>query len=240
MFRTWVQPLLLISAVALLAAADPPWNAKPAAQWTEEDARQVLTESAWVKVVNAGVVRRLTEDELRESGQMGQHHGVGYDGVDPKYDGPKLPADLITGGNARSTRSLPRAITLHLRWESALPVRVAEFKTREVGAFTLEGDGYQIAVYGIPGTGFKGDPQQLGAPLTKEAMLKRDGKRDVRASRCEVFQRADDLVVTYLFPLSAEIVKSDMRVAFEAHIGRIVVMQSFDLAKMKFLGKLEL
>jgi hypothetical protein len=58
--------------------------------------------------------------------------------------------------------------------------------------------------------------------------------------RVEVFQRDDGLAVVYLFPLSAEITKADRRVEFEAHIGRINVSQSFDLAEMMFLGKLEL
>ena len=65
---------------------------KPVAQWTEEDAKQVLTASPWAREVSAGIARRQTEDELRDGGEMGQHHGVGYDGVDPKGSGPKLPA----------------------------------------------------------------------------------------------------------------------------------------------------
>ena len=237
MLKAWT---LSLSAAALLAAADAPWNTKPLAQWTGEDARQVLASSPWVKQSAAGITRRLTEDELREGGEMGQHHGAGYDGVDPKYDGPKLPAGLVTGGNARTTRSLARATTLQVRWESALPVRIAELKAHELDPPVLDGDGYRIAVYGVPGTGFKGDPEQIGAPLAKLAVLKREGKRDVKASRCEVFQRDGDLVVVYLFPLSAEISKRDTRVDFEAHIGRIVVAQSFDLTAMKLLGQLEL
>jgi len=169
---------------------------------------------------------------------MGQPHGVGNDGVDPKGSGPNLPRDIFT--NNRSPRSLPRPITLKVRWESALPVRVAELKTHEVEPPTLEGDGYLIAVYGVPGRDFKGDPKQLGAPLKKDAALRRTGKRDVRPSRVEVFQRADGLVVAYLFPLSTEITKTDERVEFAARIGRIVLSQSFELAEMKFLGKLEL
>src|SRR5271166_4287628 len=94
-FRVPADPLILaVAVVALLTAAEPPWS-KPVAQWTEEDAKQVLTASPWVREVSAGIVRRLSEDELRDGGEMGQHHGVGYDGVDPKGSGPKLPADLL-------------------------------------------------------------------------------------------------------------------------------------------------
>lgn len=235
-----VRPLCLIAIPALFAAADPPWIAKPTAQWTEEDARLVLSASPWAKQVTAGVARRLTEDELRESGEMGQPRGVGYDGVDPKGSGPKLTPHTLIGGDNRTARSLPGATILMVRWESALPIRVAEFKAREIEPPSAEGEGYRIAVFGIPSGNFKGDPIRLGDPLKKVATLKREGKRDVKPSRVEVFQRSGDVVVVYLFPLSAEISKTDRQVDFEAQIGRIVVLQSFDLTEMKLLGKLEL
>jgi len=86
-----------------------------------------------------------------------------------------------------------------VRWASALPVRLAEIKAHEVEPPTLEGDGYQIAVYGVPGGDFKGDPQELGKPLKNLAALKREGKKDVRPVSVEVFQRSSDVVVVYLF-----------------------------------------
>jgi hypothetical protein len=91
---------------------------------------------------------------------------------------------------------------LQLRGENALPVRLAELKSREVEPPTLPGDGDCIAVYGVPGGGFKGTPEQLGQPLKNFAALKRDGKSDVRPVRVEVFPRENDAVVVYLYPLS--------------------------------------
>jgi hypothetical protein len=131
-------------------------------------------------------------------------------------------------------------MTVVLRWESALPVRLAELKSREMDLPTLEGDGYRIAVYGLPGGNFKGDPKKLGEPLKEEAFLKREGKKDVKPTIVEVFPRSDGWVVTYLFPLSAEISPKDGLLEFEAHIGRIVVVQSFALPEMQFQGKLDL
>jgi hypothetical protein len=173
---------------------------------------------------------------------MGQPRGIGNEGVDPKGSGPKVSPNVFSGpgGDDRSSRSFSQSITLKLRWESALPVRLAELKSHEVEPPTLEGDGYSIAVYGIPGGDFKGDPKQLGDPLKNLAALKREGKKDVRPLRVEVFQRENSVVVVYLFPLSAEITRKDRRIQFEAHIGRIVLAQDFDLSEMEFLGKLEL
>ena len=232
----------VIVAAAGLMAADPVWKSKPAAQWTEEDARLVLSSSPWAKETRATITRRLTEDQLREAGQMGQPRGVGNEGVDPKGSGPKVSPNVFSGpgGDDRSPRSLPQPITLKLRWETALPVRLAEFKSHEVEPPTLEGDGYRIAVYGIPGANFKGDPKELGKPLKNLAALKRASQKDVRPVSAEVFQRENDVVVVYLFPLSAEIAKKDRQIQFEAQIGRIVVAQTFDLSEMEFMGKLEL
>ncbi len=244
MLRRQVPFLLACVSVALLMAADASWKTKPTSQWTEEDARQVLTKSPWSRQVTAGVARRESEDELRDGGKMGQPTGVGYDNVDPKGSGPKFPssptAAIFTGSDARSPRSLVQAISLRLRWESALPVRLAELKSREVDPPTLEGDGYRIAVYGIPNANFKGDPKKLGDPLKEYALLRREGKKDVHPSSVEVFQRSDGVAVVYVFPLSAEISTKDGQLEFEAHIGRIVVAQVFNLAEMEFQGKLEL
>src|ERR1700729_3293660 len=142
MFRRHIQAFLTAYAsLILLMAADSPWKTKATAQWTEEDARQVLANSPWSREVTAGVARRESEDELRDGGRMGQPTGVGYDNVDPKGSGPKFPKnplEIFTGSDTRSARSLVQAMTLRLRWESALPVRLAELKSREVDPPTLQ------------------------------------------------------------------------------------------------------
>ncbi len=62
----------------------------------------------------------------------------------------------------------------------------------------------------------------------------------MRPSSVEVFQGESGVVVVYLFPLSAEITENDRRIRFEAHIGRIVFAQMFELSDMEFQGRLEL
>jgi hypothetical protein len=234
-----------VVCAALLTAEGPAWIAKPPSQWTEQDAQQLLNASPWTHNIGAVVTRRLTEDQLREGGEMGQSHGVGHDGVDPKGSGYPVSPDMLNvftgrGGDDRSLRSRAQPLTLRLAWESALPVRLAELKAHVVEPPTLDGDGYQIAVYGIPGPMFKEDPKKLGDPLKNTAALKREGKKDVKPVRVEVFQRQDGLVVVYLFPLSAEISMKDGQVQFEALIGRISVAHTYNLKDMQFLGKLEL
>ena len=93
-----IRFLLLIYCAwaTLIAATEPAWSAKPVADWTEQDARQVLEASPWAKIVVAGIARRETEAERR--GEMAQPHGVGYDGIDDrKFDPRKLLATLSAG-----------------------------------------------------------------------------------------------------------------------------------------------
>jgi hypothetical protein len=230
-------------AAALLMAADPAWKSKPTAEWTEDDARQVLAASPWSKTTTAVIMRRRTEDELRTAGQMGQPRGVGNENVDAK--GTTGTKAALKSQNApvsadHSVESGSVSIALRLRWENALPVRVAELKAREVEPPTSE-EGYRIAVYGLPvPDGDAGSETKQPVHLKNLAALKRQGKRDVKPVYVEVFQRDREMVVVYQFPLSAEITEKDGQVQFEAQIGRIFVDQSFDLAQMKFQGKLEL
>lgn len=230
--------LIITTSAALLSGGDPSWKTKPVPNWTEEDARQVLTESPWAKGVTAGLTRLQNEDERRDGGNLGQSHGVGYDGVGEKQVRPKL--DVPTILTKVYSPHAAESVALQIRWETALPVQLAELKAGEIAPPTLDGDGYKIAVYGIPGTYIGGDPRKLGDPLRKSATLKRDGKPDVKPSRVEVFQRQDGMLVVYLFPLSAEIGRKDTFVEFNAQIGRVVVRQSFDVRQMEFQGKLEL
>jgi hypothetical protein len=223
----------------LLLAAEPFWKTKPIATWTEQDARLILEKSPWAKLVVAGVTRRESEDERRAGGNMGQPHGVGYDGVDDHRVRPTLPGSLI--GSAPTPPPVrTQLIRVLVRWETALPVRAAELKTREADPPTLEGDGYKVAVYGIPASYVKGDPKSLGEPLKNLAFLRREGKKDVKPTSVEVFQLEKSLVVVYLFPLSAEISTTDASVEFSALIGRLQITEAFDIGEMQFQGKLEL
>src|ERR1700692_78292 len=120
----------LISCAVLLIAEEPTWKNRPIVDWTEADARQILEQSPWAKTVVAGIARRQTEDERREGGNMGQPTGVGYDGVQDK----KIPLRDKIGDPFVVGKPLPSTaptIRLLVRWESALPVRAAEFKVHE-------------------------------------------------------------------------------------------------------------
>lgn len=235
--------LLLPTAVAFVViAADRDWKVTPTAAWTEDDARQILTDSPWSKTVTATIRPLQTEDERREGGNMGQEHGIGFDGIAddrPRMHAPKSIVDIVKPEAAVAPPT--QSIKLQLRWESALPIRIAVLKSRDTTAPSVSDGSYTLAVYGIPDAHFQGgDPTRLGGPLKTQAVLRRDGKKDVRPSSVKVFEGQDGLVALYLFPLAAEISKNDRQIEFDAKIGRISIVKSFDLDDMQLNGKLEL
>ena len=133
-----------------------------------------------------------------------------------------------------------RYIPVQLRWESALPIRLAELKSNSTEAPSVEAGGYVVAVYGIPPSNAKGTPKSSGEPLKRLAVLKRTGKPDVHPVEVEVLQQEDGTIVLYRFPSAAEISKGDGRFEFQAQIGRVFISQPFDPADMYFGGNLEL
>ena len=65
---------LIPCSAVLLIAAEPIWKDKPIANWTEEDAQQVLENSPWAKTVVAGIARRRSEDERQGGRPNGPTH----------------------------------------------------------------------------------------------------------------------------------------------------------------------
>ena len=230
--RKYRKLVIFLGAIRLLDAAGPTWINKSIPQWNAEDARQILTSSPWVKNVIPVQLADLTAQQRREAGAPGGGKGTGFSGIDgglfsPEKDGPKRP------GPQSSTA------TLTLRWESAIPVRAAELKAGELGAPDWEGDYYAIAVYHVPGLNAGQKPPS--AVLKSAALLKREGKKDLKPSRVEILQEAGQLsIVVYLFPKSDGITLEDHRLEFVAQIGRLSLAQYFFPQEMQFEGKLEL
>src|SRR5271168_3176647 len=114
----WCARMVCVVGVSgiLLLAAVPSWMNKPIADWTEEDARQILSDSPWAKTITAGIIPRESEDARRESGNMGQEHGVGVDGVGKKPTFGEGLSRIFSDKGIHPSQF----IALRLRWESAL------------------------------------------------------------------------------------------------------------------------
>jgi hypothetical protein len=234
MYRTVMFCSLPLAAVLLTAAdtADPSWKDKPVSQWNAEDAKQVLTDSPWVKVVTPQNIRDLSPDERREGGNMeaGIGKGVGIAGLG--ILGPRRQAEAIARAHYKPT---PNAVVV--RWESALPVRSAEQKAGETDVPTLDSDHYAIVVYDI----LTPKRYNLANELKGIAFLKRDNNKDIKPSHVNILRQDDGTAtLVYLFPRSKEITKKDGRLEFVAQIGRLFVSQFFYTWDMQIQGQLEL
>ena len=231
---------LLPFALVLLAADEQAWKNKPVADWTDDEARQVLTDSPWVKTATPTVTRRSSNDQ---PGGGRRNVGFGIPGIGgrrvgyPGGGGRGYPGGSRNGGSDTGSSQPP---ALKLRWESALPVREAELKTRDTSAPTLDEMHYAIAVYGVPSRIASGDPKHLADQYKNNASLKRDGKKDLKPSSVEVLQREDGPVIVYLFPRSKEITAADKRLEFDAKIDTLEVDESFFVEDMVYQNKLEL
>ena len=110
---------LFLFAVCSLSPtlADQPWKDRPVPEWTESDARQILSDSPWAKSVTAKVNRT-------PNNQQGSRGGIGIGGIGiPRMGGRG------GGMGRRSTPPPPDSgapPTFTLRWESALPVQDGE------------------------------------------------------------------------------------------------------------------
>ena len=222
-------------SVRLLTGADQAWKTKQYPEWTEDDAKEVMTNSPWAKAVVATPVK-----PTGQTGQPGSHRrriGIGGFGIGRSGSGGSR---RNSGDDKGAAASPDQPATLTLRWESALPMREAELKARDIGAPDLADDYYAIAVYGIPRGMLADDSKERQDELKKLAVLKREGKKDLKPTRVEILLRETGPVVVYLFSKSAEITWRDHGITFEAQVSRLKFSQAFSTDDMTFHGKLEL
>jgi hypothetical protein len=228
--------VLLLPVVALAAAADDPaWN-KPLPEWTSADAVSVLTGSPWVKVITVGVVRKLSEFERRDGGNMqaqGGGKGVGFGALDGRLP-LLLPAKPVPVKKEAPTR-------LWVRWESALPVRAAELRANDGVAPEIEGEDYAICVYNVPLDVTNLEMKELPQTLKRVGSLKLDDSREIKPS--QVMVRANGrstATLVYYFPRRANITTAVKRIDFTAQVGRLMLQQYFYPEEMQFQNKLAL
>ncbi|MGA2040039.1 MAG: hypothetical protein ABSH42_12250 [Bryobacteraceae bacterium] len=230
----WI--VLAIAGGAAMAADSQPWKDKQIAEWTVEEARQVLTESPWAKTVTPSP---------DGSGRLGQSRagmgapGLGIGGIGLGLPGMGRRGGMGRGSNDAGSTDSGQMPALTLRWISALPMSSALLITHEPNAPSVDEDHYAIAVYGVPSGIVHGDPDNLGAELKNRAAIKREGKKDMKPSSVEVLLRDDGPVIIYLFPRTNEITRKD-KVEFDAEIGRLKFAQDFFPDEMIYQGKLEL
>jgi hypothetical protein len=232
MRRIWKFVLIPVFAALLMATAySPSWKDVPSQQWSKDDAKELLADSPWSKIVHLDQVRNLSVYERRDGGdwEAGIPSGIGMQTLGLFADWKEIEA-------LEHDYAVSRLGTVTVRWESARPVRAAAAKMGEV-ALPDWGDYYAIAVHDLRA------PRHwnLANELKGVAYLKWDKKKDLKPARVMVLPRGKGLAtIVYLFPRSTEITKKDRSLAFVAQIGRLFVAVNFIPDDMHVDGKLEL
>src|SRR5271154_7057674 len=114
-------------SVVLLLATEPVWKSKQMEQWSEQDAKLILTNSPWVKKSTPALLPTRNESQRRQGGSWGGGDGIGMEAF--------TPTTLIGVGTSPAAgkrgRRPTQVATLEIRWESARAVRAAEEKAGE-------------------------------------------------------------------------------------------------------------
>jgi hypothetical protein len=217
---------LLILVLAL--PGDDAWKTKRAAEWSDADTKQVLTDSPWAAMSTPAIDKKAEQKQANR----GNGVGIGMPGMGRRRMNQPPPQEE----NPEGAKDMAKPFLI--RWESALPIREAELKARETNAPAVDEDRYAVAVYGLPAQLAK-DPRALADRVKGQAALKREGQKDLKPISVDVIPRDDGAVVVFLFA-KKELVASDGKVEFSALIGVFQFTQTFQFDQMIYQGKLEL
>src|SRR5258707_14401579 len=80
MIHNWRAVVFTLSALSL-TAADQAWKGKQFPEWTEDDAKEVMTDSPWAKTVTPTLVKSPDQDNQTSSSGNRRKEGFGVGGI---------------------------------------------------------------------------------------------------------------------------------------------------------------
>jgi hypothetical protein len=215
----------LLGILRRCAQSADSWASRKPDEWRPEDIDAVLNRSAWVREVPLAIA------------------------------GGALANNGKTALGPIEKKGISSAFTAVIRWESALPLRLA----RRPASLPPEDNGqYVISVAKLPSAfisdvlGGKpgrhpevladdGTKAKIAAELLRTASLQRDGKNPLQAR--QALWAEDDYnprIMLTIPPGDHPIQPEDQTVTFNAQIGPLLVRASFFLRRMTYQGNLTL
>lgn len=248
-------PGIALTLVAGLAAASSSWQKDDPSQWTSADVYQILNNSAWSKSASVNIA---TAPGYGNSGSNGGNGGTwGSDGPMPGGGMGRMGGGGMGGGGMGRGRGggYPRnqqSTTVTVRWESALPVRLAEAKTSggPVDPAALKPlSEYVIVVIGLPKSGFGSQGPTTGsgddsedsrlADRLKAVTVLSFGHEQLNPTKVELDQGRDARAIFH-FDKSEPITLENKNAEFRITAERMELRKKFALKDMEYQGKLEL
>ena len=250
--------LVALSCTALVLIAEDFWVKKPYTDWSEKDAAKLLVNSPWShdvvitggptpEMAGAGTGRRGTSAG-ENPGAVGQNAGeMGGGGGGMGGGGRRGGGGEMGGGGGAPS------MTVHVRWQSALPIRQA-LVVAKLGHEKADSDQakqfvsqtipyYVVAVVGpsmvvgfclARNRGARIPDDQL-AELAKTATLVRKDKDPITAESAQKLPGEGG--VAFLFPKASAITLDDKEVEFVSKVGRLEVKRKFKLKEMVLADK---
>jgi hypothetical protein len=243
---TAVLPLVLVFAL-LSASSGDPWD-KDAAQWTDQDAQLVLSDSPWVQSVEAEMHDpRDDRDEYSAPPPAGERAGMAG------QTNPVAPSGRWDGGTGRNSMGSLPSLPVTVRWDSALPVR--EALRRVSGSETpgaSSGD-YVITLTGLipagryhsagradtssnsDGVSDKRNPEELLEAFMSSSRLLPRGETAIAPSNVKLDPASGALHI--FFPHTRPIEAKAKEVVFVTRFGDFRVRAKFRVKDMRYQGK---
>jgi hypothetical protein len=225
------------------------WDSKDPAEWSEKEARRVLSRSPWAKEVTIPARDAGNYGDMAGSGGGARAGGMGGGGMGGAgVGGGGMGGGGMGGGGSRS-RGADSASAAQLdtralvRWESAVPVSQAEHKPLPPEATNY----YVVSVTELPvrDRWSQEDPEiarrEMQDSVIRSTALQRKGKDDLHPERLEMGEKDGQRIVIFYFARSVQpITIEDKEVSFTSTIGIFEVRARFPLKEMVYRGRLEL
>src|ERR1700728_3612458 len=239
-WRRAVLPVSVLLAAAAAFCASQPWANNDPSQWTAADVQRILTGSPWAQQAMASFGRPLDPDDMPVTPPLGPQGGMtGSRGAsDGRWD----------GGIARNTGvgEVP-SLPVTVRWDSALPVRVALSRAKDESAAAAaerSAKDYVITVIGLlPANTSAGaehpanDPAQIQGFLVTSRLEPR-GQATIAPEDATIDPATG--AVHLFFPRTHPITLNDKELTFVTRFGSVTVQKRFRLKDMMYKGQLEL
>ena len=251
----WKSALLILSASALYAAQ--PWS-KDSSQWTNEDAQRILADSPWAQAASASFPSADMQEE-RSPGPLPGAPEAGMAGSRGASDG------RWDGGVGRIPSTGGPSIRVTIRWDSALPVRLALVRVQTNGESSpsarISAEAAKDYIITIVGLVPSGQYRSAGQVNTRSSSADQDGRapqnpeqmlEGVMIESRLMFRnrkpiRPEDVkldpgtgTLHLFFPRTERIDLKDKEVTFATRFGPMVIQKQFRLKQMAYKGKLEL
>jgi hypothetical protein len=237
---TFGLPAAFRAIPAWAAAAKTFWNEKKPEDWSADEIDELLNRSPWARDIVANMKGQLGAGPAPKSNR-GYNVGGGAGGRGSRGGGGDT-------GSSKSDKDKDNVVigTFRgvVRWESAIPVRLAQKKE----ALPEAADYYILSVSGLPmaGSGRRAKEDESDAPDAEEVAARiKDETRLTPQHRDPILPEKIDNSskrgALFYFRRDAEqLTVEHKEVTFTSKLGPLEVKAKFSLKDMLYRGKLEL